>query len=152
MSTRFPLPDLDFAATRPFFEAASRHELAIPRCRACGAWSWYPRATCPQCGGSAWRWPRLSGRAELYSFAVVERAFAAPFTTKVPFVAALVVPEEAPEVRIATNVVNGPIEAVEIGMKLQAVFLPLRFQGVAGSVMAPFFEGRDSEAAPRTDR
>ena len=30
-----PLPDPDVALTRPFFEAAERGELAIPRCDAC---------------------------------------------------------------------------------------------------------------------
>lgn len=140
MSGRFPLPDPDLAATQPFFEAASRGELAICRCNACQAWNWYPRETCRGCGGSSWTWPTLSGRAELFSFAVVERAFASPFAGKVPFIAALVVPEEAPPVRIATNVVHCASEAVEIGMKLRAVFLPLRFEGVEGSVMAPFFE------------
>ena len=145
MSTHFPLPDPGFAATQPFFEAASRGELALCRCNACQAWNWYPRELCRSCGDASWTWITLSGRAELFSFAVVERAFASPFKSKVPFVAALVSPEEAPAVRIPSNIVHCPPEAVEIGMKLQAVFLPLQFEGIEGRVVAPFFEPLRSE-------
>src|SRR5207249_214878 len=35
--------------TRPFWEAARRHELSLQRCRACGAHVFYPRAACLRC-------------------------------------------------------------------------------------------------------
>src|SRR2546428_769385 len=38
--------------TRPFWEAARRHELWLQRCRACGAYVFYPRAACPRCLGA----------------------------------------------------------------------------------------------------
>ena len=37
--TSFPLPELDFETTRPFWEAAARSELVIPRCASCAAWN-----------------------------------------------------------------------------------------------------------------
>ena len=140
MSDRFPLPDPDFAATRPFFEAAARNELSLPQCVECGDWCWYPADRCRSCTGEAFDWKTLSGEGELFSWAVVERAFAKAFGPRVPFVAALVVPVEAPHVRIPSNVVHCPVEKLEIGMRLRAVFLPLQFEGVPGSVVVPFFE------------
>ena len=43
----FPLPDVDDPLTAPFFAGAARGELVIPRCDACDAYVWYPRAAVP---------------------------------------------------------------------------------------------------------
>ena len=62
MSDRFPLPDTDLSATRPFWSAAERHELVIPRCASCGTYNWYPREACKRCEGVEMPWTPMSGR------------------------------------------------------------------------------------------
>ena len=72
----FPLPEPGFAGARPFWEAAARGELAIPRCAACRAYVWYPRERCPACGGGELPWEPVSGRGTLFSFTIVRQALA----------------------------------------------------------------------------
>ncbi len=71
----FPLPDVDEPLVAPFFAAAARGELMIPRCEACGKFVWYPAASCPRCEAPAPVWTAVSGRATLFSWAVVHRPF-----------------------------------------------------------------------------
>ena len=42
--------------TRPFWEAARRHELSLQRCRSCGRHIFYPRAACPHCFSADLEW------------------------------------------------------------------------------------------------
>jgi uncharacterized OB-fold protein len=139
MSDSFPLPDTDLAITRPFWQAAQRNELVIPRCSSCGRYNWYPRAECHACGGSDMPWTAMSGRGSLFSWAVVERALAKPFADRVPYVSALVALEEAPDVRFVSYVVECDPAALHFDQALTAIYRPLEFPNVAGSVIAPFF-------------
>lgn len=110
-----PTPD-----TAPFWEAAARHELAVPRCRSCRAYVFYPRSHCPSCFGRELDWTQLSGRASLYSYVIVHKAPAPGFTA--PYVIAIVDLEEGP--RMMTNVVGvepSP-EQLYLDMPLEAVF------------------------------
>ncbi|MBI5089080.1 MAG: hypothetical protein HZB15_09560 [Actinobacteria bacterium] len=52
----FPLPDLGDRLTSGFWFAAERHELAIPQCRRCRRWVWYPEAACPWCSQPGPEW------------------------------------------------------------------------------------------------
>jgi uncharacterized OB-fold protein len=136
---RFPLPDTELAATRPFWQAAAREELVIPRCAGCQTFQWYPGSACQRCGHGEMPWTRVSGRGSLFSWAVVERALAKPFADRVPYVSALVALEEAPHVRLVSYVVDCDAADLDFDMPLQAVFRSLAFPGVAGKVRAPFF-------------
>ncbi len=111
MKNDFPLPDTDWEPTREFWAAAARGELVIPRCQACGAYSWYPSPRCTVCGGESLEWAPMSGRGRLFSWAVVRHAFVEPFRSKVPYVTALVALEEDPAVRLVTNLVDCDPEA-----------------------------------------
>ncbi|MFP6663339.1 MAG: OB-fold domain-containing protein [Deltaproteobacteria bacterium] len=135
----FPLPDLDWEPTRPFWQGAARGELCLPRCAACATWIWYPKETCPACGAAELAWEKLCGRATLFSFVVVRHAFLPQYRDLIPFVAALVVPEEAPAVRLTTRLIDCDPEQLKIEMPLEVVFAPLEFAGAEGSVPAPLF-------------
>lgn len=133
------LPETDWPETREFWAAASRHQLAIPRCAGCGRFVWYPRSQCPACACQDLPWETLSGRGSLFSWALVERALFAPFKTKAPYVTGLVALEEDPGVRIVTNIVDCDPQHLEIDMPVQVVFRTLEFADEAGRVVAPFF-------------
>jgi uncharacterized OB-fold protein len=132
-------PDTDLPATREFWAAAARGELAIPRCGSCGRYVWYPRDACPGCGGSDMPWETMSGRGTLFSWALVERALFAPFKTKVPYVTGLVALDEDPAVRIVTNIVDCDFGELRIGQRVRVVFRDLAFEGEDRRVPAPFF-------------
>ena len=128
----FPLPDTTDPLTAPFFAAAARDELQITCCRACNRFVWYPEEKCPDCTG-ALEWAPVSGRATLFTWAVVERAFLPAFAERVPFVTALVALEEDENVRLCTYLVDVPesdFAALRAGSACEVVFRDLEFATV----------------------
>ncbi len=58
-----PLPrPISAELTRPFWEAAKRHELVMPRCKTCDHLFFYPRAECPHCLSSNLEWVKVLRR------------------------------------------------------------------------------------------
>ena len=135
----FPLPDIADELVAEFFAGAAHGELCIPRCVECERWCWYPEPTCPACGGR-FEWTATSGRATLFSWAVVWRAFLPAFADIVPFVTALVALEEDPAVRIVTMIIDVSADALRADMPVEVVFHPLRFPTVPDrEVIVPMF-------------
>ena len=64
-----PLP-VPSAWSRPFWEAARRHELVLRRCTRCGHVDHPPYLHCTECGSEESEWTKASGKARLYAFAV----------------------------------------------------------------------------------
>lgn len=116
-----PLPrPLNPELTRPFWEAARRHELVLPRCTTCDHLFFYPRSECPRCFSSALAWVPVSGRGRLHSFTIVYQPANAAFRDNAPYVYAVVQLDEGP--RLVSNVVECDPEAVRVDMPLVAVF------------------------------
>jgi uncharacterized protein len=112
-----PLPK-PTAASRPYWDAAKRHELVLQRCGACNSFIYYPRDRCPQCLSDQLKWQPVSGRGKVYSYTVVRRASTRSFADK-PYVLAIVELDEG--VRMTTNV-EAPPEAIKIGMPVAVWF------------------------------
>ncbi len=135
----FPLPDLDDELTAPFYAAAARGELVMPRCESCGEIVWYPETECPSDGG-ALAWEPVSGAGTLFSWAVVERAFLPAFADKVPFVTALVALAEDARVRVPTYIVDAEPATLLADAPVRVVFRPLSFSTVPDKeVVVPMF-------------
>jgi uncharacterized OB-fold protein len=116
-----PLPrPINPELTRPFWEAAGRHELVMPRCTTCDHVFFYPRSECPRCFSTALEWVPVSGRGRLHSFTVVYQPANAAFRDEAPHVYAVVQLDEGP--RMVSNVVQCDPEAVRVDMPLVAVF------------------------------
>ena len=114
-----PIP-ADPELTKPFWEAAKRHELLIPRCSACDRFFFYPRHTCPHCLSSDWVYAPVSGRGRVYSFTLVRRPANPAFGDDVPYPYAVVELDEGP--RMVSNIVDCPLEAIEIDMPVHVRF------------------------------
>jgi uncharacterized OB-fold protein len=112
-----PLPNPS-PISRPFWEAARRHELMLQQCGACGKFIYYPRPRCPHCFSDRLEWKPVSGRGTVYSYTVA-RYSPAPAFKELPFVVAIVELAEGP--RMTTNIVAPP-EQVEIGMPVTVEF------------------------------
>jgi len=135
----FPLPDVDWPPTQPFWAGAARGELVLPRCDACRRFVWYPDGACRVCGGVKLTWTAVSGRGRLFSWSVVHRAFIPQLADAVPYVTGLVAVDEDPAVRLVTRVVDAEPGRLRVDMPGRIVFRPLRFAGVTRTVPAPFF-------------
>jgi uncharacterized OB-fold protein len=139
MRTDFPLPDVAWEPTQPFWAAAARGALMIPRCTSCGRLVWYPETPCRHCGGAELRWAEVSGRGRLFSWSVVRHAWIPHVADRLPFITALVALEEDPAVRMVTYIVDCDPDTLRCDMPVRVVFRPLRFAGVPGEVVAPLF-------------
>jgi uncharacterized OB-fold protein len=115
-----PLP-VPTPESRPFWDAARRHELTLPCCRRCGKFHYYPRAACPFCLSGDLDWRRVSGRGRLHTFTVVHRG-ARGFPLGPPYVLAVVELDEGP--RMMTNLVGVTPDpaSVRIGMPVEVTF------------------------------
>jgi uncharacterized OB-fold protein len=75
--------------TKPFWEAAKRGKLLLPRCTNCNRVHWYPRLICPHCHSMELEWIEGSGFGRVHTFAVQHRAFG-PWAEELPFVTAYI--------------------------------------------------------------
>jgi uncharacterized OB-fold protein len=107
--------------TEPFWEHARRELLALPFCRNCEQYFFYPRFHCPRCWSEDLEWRAVSGEGRLASYAIVAVA-PGGYTGPVPYVVALVDLREGP--RLMSNIVGVDPEPgnLAIGMALSVVF------------------------------
>jgi len=139
MSRRSALPDPSWEPTRGFWQAAQREELAIPHCDACGRYTWYPAPRCAHCDAPRPGWTRVSGRATLFSWAVVTRALFKAFAGKTPYITGLVALEEDPAVRLVTTLVDCDAETLRVEQPVVVTFRKLEFPDDETSLLAPMF-------------
>jgi uncharacterized protein len=139
MRADFPLPEVDWPPAAPFWAAAARGHLELPRCQSCGRLCWYPKEACCNCGGGAFSWEPVAGRARLFSWAVVRAVFLPQYRQKVPYVTGLVSLDEDPSVRLVTEIVEAHPDNLEFDQPMEVVFRALQFAGVQGTVTAPLW-------------
>lgn len=108
--------------TEPFWDAAKERRLVAPKCADCGAFRLPPTAYCPECQSTSVEWVELSGRAVVYSFAVVHGFPGYPDVTLVPVVLDF---PDAPGARLVSNVIDIDPADVRIGMALTVDFHPI---------------------------
>ena len=114
-----PVPD---DTTRFHWEAAAHRTLVVQRCPACGRWQYPPDVGCPGCLGDELVPTEVSGRGTVYTFTVVRQAFDRAYVDALPLIVALVELEEAPGVRLLTNIVGTDPGAVAVGMPVEVAF------------------------------
>lgn len=113
-----PSPVVD-PATQPYWSAAERGVLVVPRCESCDRSFWHPRGFCPRCGAESVTWPESAGVGTIYSFTVVRRA-GGPWAGAVPFVLAYVELDEG--VVVQANIVDCSGEQLNVGARVEARF------------------------------
>lgn len=114
-----PLPLID-AQSRPYWEAAHRHELRLPKCDDCGTLRIQFERWCPRCGSEKSTWARLSGRGTVWSHCTFHRKYFPEFEADLPYGVALVQLEEGP--KLITNLVGVKHDEVRIGMPVEVFF------------------------------
>ena len=121
-----PVPVRD-EESAPFFDGALHGRLMLLRCRACGmflspiAGIGAPlRPRCVSCFAGDLEWAPSSGRATLYSFVIMHQLYDEAFAQDVPYNIAVVETEEG--VRLTSQVVDCPNDALEVGMALEVTF------------------------------
>jgi uncharacterized OB-fold protein len=133
-----PLPAIT-DDTRPFWEGCRRRTLLVQRCEGCGTLRHPPSPVCWRCRSFAHAWTPLSGQGTLFTYAVVHRAFLPGLEPALPYVVAVVALDDAPGVRMVSNLVDVDPAAVRIGLPVEVAF-----EDVAAEVTVPRFRVRRS--------
>jgi uncharacterized OB-fold protein len=103
-----------------YWDGAQQRKLMIQQCGDCQTFIHFPMALCTNCQSENLGYTEVSGRGTLYSFAIVNQNFHPAF--KPPYVIAVTDLDDAPGVRVYSNIVDCEPADVEIGMALQATF------------------------------
>ncbi len=120
MSTTFRiLPRLTDENTF-FWTAGEDGRLRFLRCSQCGYFVHPPGPICPHCLTKTLRPEPVSGRATVATFTINSQPWIPGFEP--PYAIAIVEIEEQPSVRLTTNIVGCPPEAVSIGMPVKVRF------------------------------
>lgn len=114
-----PLPEID-EANRPYWDAARRGELLLPRCEACGGFFFPPRSWCPHCYSQKLGWARASGLGSVASFTKLYITSIKDYASEFPYVLATVKLAEGPQ--LMTNIVNCDPESVRVGSAVKVAF------------------------------
>ena len=129
-----PLPHLDRADTKPYWDACKRHELVLQRCGSCRTWIWYPQEVCHVCNSWDIRWEKVAPRGTVFSWVVLRHALHPWFADQLPLPIALVELDDALNVGLTTNIVECPLERIHVGMPVEAVF-----KKISDDLTMPYF-------------
>jgi uncharacterized OB-fold protein len=117
-----------------FWSKAAEGVLVVPKCSECMRTFWHPRPRCPHCGSERVEWIHASGSGVVHTFTIVRQSADPFFRTKVPYAVAMIDLDE--DVRVMTNIVDTPLDALAIGMRVEVLF-----EDAGGSIAIPLFRG-----------
>jgi uncharacterized OB-fold protein len=126
-----PVPHLN-SENRAFWTGGAQGELRLMYCEDCGGYIHPPRPVCRHCLSDKVTPKAVAGTGVIETFTVNYQAWYPGL--EVPFVVARVSIDGAPGVRLTTNIVGCPIDAVDIGDKVRVTFEQ------QGDVFYPLFE------------
>ena len=116
-----PRPDPDSA---PFWDGLRQGRLLIQYSAAADEWQFPPLERCRRTGGElAWR--EVAGSGTIHSFIVQRHALAPGYGDRVPYVVALVDLDEAPGVRLPTQLVDCDPGEIRVGSPVRCEIVPL---------------------------
>lgn len=114
-----PLPKLD-KLNRFFWTSGADGVLRFQRCQDCGHWLHPPGVVCPHCLGSTLVPEPVSGLGTIEALTINCQPWLPG--QQVPYAIAIVGLDEAPGVRLTTNIVSAPLESLRIGQRVRVVF------------------------------
>jgi uncharacterized OB-fold protein len=115
-----PIPQIT-EENEAFWTGGRGGRLMITRCADCGNYSHPPAPRCGVCHGNHVGPEPVSGKGEVYSFTINRQRWTPDL--EVPYVIAIVELTEQRGLRLFTNVIDCPVDEVEIGMPVEVDFL-----------------------------
>lgn len=131
-----PLP-LPSALTASFWAGTRAGELRIQQCVRCSLYVHPPRSICPRCRSVDLVAGRVSGRARVSSWTVVERAFHPWFEGQVPYILVAAELHEQHRLMFLSRLVDCEEAAITPGMELGVVF-----EALSDDYVVPVFRPR----------
>ena len=129
-----PVPD---ERSRPYWDAAADHVLAVARCSVCNAYSIPPDVVCQHCHSTEpkFTYVPVSGRGVVRSWTVMHQSFLPGFDDLIPFVLVDVELAEQADLRTIGRLLDGPDASLAIGAPVRVAF-----EDLAPGVSVPAFE------------
>ena len=112
--------------TAPFWEAAAKHRLVVPRCTACGTYRFPPSPFCWRCRAQAIDWVERPGRGIVYSYTVVWHPILPDLADSVPYAPAVVELPDTDGVRVVGALVDAAPSDARIGLPVELVWRDVR--------------------------
>ncbi|MBM4256185.1 MAG: hypothetical protein FJ147_09840 [Deltaproteobacteria bacterium] len=116
-----PLPAID-ELTKPFWQAAAQHQLALQRCQDCNYFNHPPRPLCDACLSQRLEFVPVSGRGTVYSYTVMHQPNIAGFEKEVPYINMLVELDEQPRLFMVSFLPISERDKIRIGGKVEVTF------------------------------
>jgi uncharacterized OB-fold protein len=134
-----PVPD---DRSRPYWDAAAEHVLAVARCSVCHAYSIPPDVVCQHCHSTEpdFTYVPVGGRGVVRSWTVMHQSFLPGFDDLIPFVLVDVELDEQPDLRTIGRLLDGPDAPLSIGTRVRVAF-----EDLAPGISVPAFELEASE-------
>lgn len=120
-----------------FWTSGSDGELRFQRCQDCATYLHPPLPVCSNCLSKNIEAEAVSGKAKVAAFTINYQQWHPAFQP--PYIVAIVEIDEAPYVRLTTNIINCDLDKVEIGMPVRVVFEHVN------DVWLPLFEPVNTE-------
>ena len=126
-----PVPD---ETSAPYWAAAAKHILKLPRCSNCAEFTLPPDITCPACHTLKpnFSYEEVSGRGKVRSWTVVRHSFLKGF--ELPFMLVDVQLDDQPQVRLIGQLLDGPDTHINLGDAVAVAF-----EDLAPGVSIPAF-------------
>ena len=131
MTTPRPQPRLD-PDNRAFWTGGAEGALKLNRCQDCGTFIHPPKPVCRVCLSDDVTPEAVAGTGVVDSYTINHQAWYPGLA--VPFVIARVAIDGAPGVYLTTNIVNSPVDEVDIGDRVRVIFEQ------QGEIHYPLFE------------
>lgn len=104
---------------QPYWEGCATGELRLQCCTDCGTYRYPDSPCCPRCLSRSAKWMRVSGRGELWSFAVFHQRYFDELADRLPYPVLWVRLEEGP---FMITGLDGDVSDLEIGQRLEVSF------------------------------
>lgn len=108
----------------PFWQACQERRLVIRHCESCHQFFHPPLPVCQKCGSSHLSWRPVSGRGTVYSYTIGHYAVHPSLKAHGPYNVAVVLLDDADDVRLVSNVVDAEPPVLKIGLPVTVCFEP----------------------------
>ena len=106
-----------------FWRCGADGHLEMQRCAGCGRWQHPPNPVCTHCLSRDIGFAPVSGRGRVYSYTINHQPWL-PHLQE-PYAVIIVELDEQPGLRFVTRLVDTPLDIVDVGLAVEAVFEPL---------------------------
>jgi uncharacterized OB-fold protein len=108
--------------TEPYWAGCKIGKLVLQRCADCGTFRHPPAPICSACRSMRAEWTERSGRGTVYTYTLIHHPVHPKLMEHVPYNVVLVTLEDAPGVRIVSNLVDVAPQDVRIGLSVEVIF------------------------------